>query len=109
MAHCPPRRSGWWPWRGYAATETTVRITPLILPDSAQVRLKRLYPAATYRATTSTVQVPVPRAGTGMGAPRIRDLELVAWVAGLLLALDGREVGEVDITTFIPATRGTTK
>ena len=90
-----------------AATETTARITPLILPDSAQVRLKRLYPAATYRATTSTVQVPVPRAGTGMGAPRIRDLELVAWVAGLLLALDGREVGEVDITTFIPATRGT--
>ena len=92
-----------------AATETTVRITPLILPDSAQVRLKRLYPAAAYRATTSTVQVPVPRAGSGMGAPRIRDLELVAWVAGLLLALDGREVGEVDITTFIPATRGTTK
>jgi transcription-repair coupling factor (superfamily II helicase) len=44
-----------------------------------------------------------------MGAPRIRDLELVAWVAGLLLALDGREVGEVDITTFIPATRGTTR
>ena len=89
-----------------AATETTVRITPLILPDSAQVRLKRLYPAATYRATTSTVQVPVPRAGTGMGAPRVRDLELVAWVADLLLALDGRAGGEVDITTFIPARSG---
>jgi transcription-repair coupling factor (superfamily II helicase) len=89
-----------------AATETTVRITPLILPDSAQVRLKRLYPAATYRATTSTVQVPVPRAGTGMGAPRVRDLELVAWVADLLLALDGRAAGEVDITTFIPARSG---
>jgi transcription-repair coupling factor (superfamily II helicase) len=89
-----------------AATETTVRITPLILPDSAQVRLKRLYPAATYRATTSTVQVPVPRAGTGMGAARVRDLELVAWVADLLLALDGRAGGEVDITTFIPARSG---
>lgn len=89
-----------------AATETTVRITPLTLPDSAQVRLKRLYPAATYRATTSTVQVPVPRAGTGMGAPRVRDLELVAWVADLLLALDGRTAGEVDITTFIPARSG---
>ena len=89
-----------------AATETTVRITPLTLPDSAQVRLKRLYPAATYRATTSTVQVPVPRAGTGMGAPRVRDLELVAWVADLLLALDGRAAGEVDITTFIPARSG---
>ena len=85
---------------------TTLRITPLILPDSAQVRLKRLYPAAGYRATTSTVQVPIPRAGTGMGAPRIRDLELVQMVADLLLALDGRPAGEVDITTFTPATEG---
>jgi len=85
---------------------TTLRITPLTLPDSAQVRLKRLYPAAGYRVTTSTVQVPIPRAGTGMGAPRIRDLELVQMVADLLLALDGRPAGEVDITTFTPATDG---
>jgi transcription-repair coupling factor (superfamily II helicase) len=85
---------------------TTLRITPLTLLDSAQVRLKRLYPAAGYRATTSTVQVPIPRAGTGMGAPRIRDLELVQMVADLLLALDGRPAGEVDITTFTPATEG---
>ena len=85
---------------------TTLRITPLTLPDSAQVRLKRLYPAAGYRATTSTVQVPIPRAGTGMGAPRIRDLELVQMVADLLLALDGRPAGEVDITTFTPAAEG---
>ena len=85
---------------------TTLRITPLTLPDSAQVRLKRLYPAAGYRATTSTVQVPIPRAGSGMGAPRIRDLELVQMVADLLLALDGRPAGEVDITTFTPATEG---
>ena len=85
---------------------TTLRITPLTLPDSAQVRLKRLYPAAGYRATTSTVQVPIPRAGTGMSAPRIRDLELVQMVADLLLALDGRPAGEVDITTFTPATEG---
>jgi len=38
--------------------------------------------ARNYRATTSTVQVPIPRAGSGVGAPRIRDLELVAMVAG---------------------------
>jgi transcription-repair coupling factor (superfamily II helicase) len=55
---------------------------------------------------TSTVQVPIPRAGTTMGAPRIRDLELVQMVADLLLALDGRAAGEVDIATFTPATPG---
>ena len=80
----------------------TVRLSPLTLPDSAQVRLKRMYPAASYRATTATVQVPVPRAGTGVGAPRIRDLELLQMVADLVLALHDRPKGEIDITTFTP-------
>lgn len=85
---------------------TTLRLSPLTLADSAQIRLNRIYPGATYRAMTSTVQVPIPRTGTAMGAPRIRDLELVQMVADLLLALDGRPAGEVDITTFTPAVPG---
>ncbi|WNG86515.1 transcription-repair coupling factor [Mycobacterium sp. ITM-2016-00317] len=83
-----------------APSATTLRIAPLTLPDSAQLRLKRLYSGANYRATTSTVQVPVPRAGSGVGAPRIRDLELVAFVAGLLLAIDGKPDEDLDITKF---------
>jgi transcription-repair coupling factor (superfamily II helicase) len=79
---------------------STVRISPLTLADSGQLRLKRLYAGAAYRATTSTVQVPIPRAGAGVGAPRIRDLELVAFVAGLLLSIDGKPQEEVDITKF---------
>jgi len=77
---------------------TTLRVAPLNLLDSAQIRLKRLYPAAGYRATTGTVQVPIPRAGSGLGAPRIRDLELLQMAADLLLALQGRAKGEVDVT-----------
>jgi transcription-repair coupling factor (superfamily II helicase) len=38
--------------------------------------------------------------GSGIGAPRIRDLELAGAVAGLLLALDGRPPTDVDITNF---------
>jgi transcription-repair coupling factor (superfamily II helicase) len=41
-----------------------------------------------------------------VGAPRIRDTELLQMVAGLLLALDGRPKGDVDITTFVPGERG---
>ncbi|OBB57783.1 transcription-repair coupling factor [Mycobacterium sp. 852013-51886_SCH5428379] len=88
-----------------AATSTsTLRVSPLELPDSAQMRLKRLYPGANYRATTSTVQVPVPRAGSGVGAPRIRDLELVQMAANLLLNLHGETPGSVDVTAKLTST-----
>ena len=83
------------------ASATTLKFSPMTLPDSAQLRLKRLYPAATYRATTATVQVPIPRAGgagAAVGAPRIRDVELVQMVADLISALDGRPQGSADVT-----------
>ena len=80
-------------------SEATLKLSPLTLVDSQQLRLKRLYPSAAYRATTSTVQVPIPRAGDGVAAPRIRDLELVQMVADLLLALDGKPKGSVDIVS----------
>jgi transcription-repair coupling factor (superfamily II helicase) len=83
-----------------AISEATLRISPLTLLDSAQLRLKRMYPSAHYRATTSTVQVPIPRSGDGVGAPRIRDLELVRMVAGLVLALGGKPQDDADITEF---------
>lgn len=82
---------------------TTLRVAPLTLADSAQVRLKRMYPAAAYRATTNVVQVPIPREGSALGAPRIRDTELVQWVADVLLALHGRPSGEVNVTGAVPA------
>lgn len=80
-----------------APSETTVRLSPVNLPDSAQVRLKRLYPAANYRATTATVQVPIPRAG-GIGAPRLRDVELVQMVADLVTALAGKPQQDIGMT-----------
>ncbi|OBH04682.1 transcription-repair coupling factor [Mycobacterium sp. E2699] len=85
-----------------APSATTVRLSPVTLPDSAQVRLKRMYPAAHYRATTSTVQVPIPRAG-GVGAPRLRDVELLQMVADLVTALQGKPQIEVGITGSQPA------
>ncbi|MGV9710703.1 transcription-repair coupling factor [Gordonia sp. NPDC003424] len=65
---------------------TGVKIAPLNLLDSEQVRLKRLYPAATYRATTSVVTLPIPRTG-GVGSARLRDDELVDYLTAFLRAL----------------------
>jgi transcription-repair coupling factor (superfamily II helicase) len=79
-------------------TGATLRLAPMTLPDSAQVRLARRYPGARYRATTSTVQVPIPRAG-GVGAPRIRDLELVQMVADLVAALIGKPAESTQVVT----------
>jgi transcription-repair coupling factor (superfamily II helicase) len=92
---------------GSAGQPSTLRVTPLELQDSGQLRLKRLYPGASYRATTSTIQVPIPREGSGIGAPRIRDLEIAQMVADLLLALDGKPKGQIDITKLQPAGEGT--
>ncbi|OMC36546.1 transcription-repair coupling factor [Mycobacterium sp. GA-1841] len=81
-----------------AVSASTIRVSPLVLPDSAQLRLKRMYPGGHYRATTSTVQVPIPRESDGIGSPRIRDLDLVQWVAGLVLVLNGQTDGTFDVT-----------
>ncbi len=88
------------------AAGSSLRLAPLSLPDSAQLRLKRLYPGAHYRATTGTVQVPIPRSGAGVAAPRIRDLDLAQLVADLIAALDGRPRGEAAVTSLVSATEG---
>ena len=81
-----------------------MRLSPVTLQDSAQVRLARMYPAAKYRAASTTVQVPIPRAG-GVGAPRIRDVELLQMVADLVTALQGKPRVEIGITGVTPAPR----
>lgn len=81
-----------------AVSASTIKLSPLVLPDSAQLRLKRMYPGAHYRATTSVVQVPIPRETDGIGSPRIRDLDIVRMVAGLVLVLHGQTEGSIDIT-----------
>ncbi|WP_040812539.1 transcription-repair coupling factor [Nocardia concava] len=78
-------------------TGTTLKVSPLQLPDSKQMRLKRLYPNATYRAATGIVQLPLPRVEDSVGAARVRDVQVLQFVADLLLALDGKAPGAVDV------------
>ncbi|NKV38018.1 transcription-repair coupling factor, partial [Rhodococcus hoagii] len=81
-----------------AVTGTQLKISPMQLPDSKQLRLKRMYPSAQYRATTGMVQMPLPRAGSGgVGAERVRDVELLQYIANFLLAMDGKAADSVDL------------
>ncbi|ANN15199.1 transcription-repair coupling factor [Amycolatopsis orientalis] len=73
-----------------AVQGTSIRFAPLPLADSQLVRLKRLYPKALYKAVTNTVSVPKPTegaAGGRIGAPPLRDEELLDWCAKLLTNL----------------------
>ncbi|MBC2642995.1 MULTISPECIES: transcription-repair coupling factor [unclassified Rhodococcus (in: high G+C Gram-positive bacteria)] len=79
-----------------AVVGTQLKISPMALPDSKQLRLKRIYPSAQYRATTGMVQLPLPRSGSGgIGAERVRDVELLQYIADFVLALDGKAAGSV--------------
>ncbi|MEV0686023.1 transcription-repair coupling factor [Nocardia sp. NPDC050378] len=82
-------------------TGSTLKIAPLNLPDSKQLRLKRIYPSATYRAASGMVQLPLPRVTDSVGADRVRDVAVLQFVADLLLVLDGKPQRMVDLS--VPA------
>jgi len=66
---------------------SAIRFAPLPLRDSQLVRLNRLHPRASHKPVTNTLSVPRPTegaAGGRMGAPLLRDRELLDWCAGLL-------------------------
>jgi transcription-repair coupling factor (superfamily II helicase) len=86
-----------------------VRFAPAELPESRQVRLRRLYPGALVKPAVRTILVPVPRAVAGgagsagarassgrasparpvvpLGAPPLRDQDLLAWCEELIDAI----------------------
>ncbi|AKK02725.1 transcription-repair coupling factor [Corynebacterium epidermidicanis] len=66
---------------------TRIKVHPVELPDSKQVRLRRLYPGSTYRAAAQAIQLSIPKAGNGMGAPQLRDVELLQWVADFIAGM----------------------
>jgi len=90
--------------RHYGVTEVSlqgasVRFTPLNLPESAQLRLQRLYDNAHYKQTVSTVSLPRPKgvvkpdgsfAVTKFGGDPLRDVALLNWCAEVLATVTVR-------------------
>ena len=76
-------------------TGNTIRLAPVDVLESAQMRIKRLHPRAQFKAASKTLSVPRPTEGADgrgparMGAPPLRDLELLAWCEQLFVALYG--------------------
>ena len=83
--------------RAYGLTDVSmqgrhVRFSPLSLPDSKQLRLKRYHPDAVYKAATEQVSVPRPTTRRVGGEP-LRDQALLDWCTQLLTDV----LGEVNV------------
>jgi transcription-repair coupling factor (superfamily II helicase) len=89
--------------RRYGITEVTlhgssVRFSPLDLPESAQLRLRRLYDRSLYKPAAGTVAVPRPKgvvkpdgsfAAAALGGEPLRDAALLAWCGDVLAQIAG--------------------
>jgi transcription-repair coupling factor (superfamily II helicase) len=89
--------------RRYGVTEVTlhgssVRFSPLDLPESAQLRLRRLYDRSLYKPAAGTVAVPRPKgvvkpdgtfAQAALGGEPLRDAALLAWCGEVLEQIAG--------------------
>ena len=62
-----------------------IRLHPVELPESGQLRLRRLYPGTILKPAVRTVLVPRPMTAAVGGQP-VRDLELLDWVRDLITA-----------------------
>jgi transcription-repair coupling factor len=88
-----------------------IRFAPVELPESREVRVQRLYPRTLLKPAVRTMLVPVPKAGSGpssraagsgrqstsagsaspLGAPPLRDGELLAWCEELVDTVFGAD------------------
>jgi transcription-repair coupling factor (superfamily II helicase) len=71
--------------REVVAAGKYLRISPLVLPESKQLRLNRLFPGSLYKTATNTVMIAIPRAAawtpTAQGSAVIGDTSLLEWAA----------------------------
>jgi transcription-repair coupling factor (superfamily II helicase) len=89
-----------------------IRFAPVELPESREVRVQRLYPRTLLKPAVRTMLVPVPKVGsrpgsrgggsgrssgsagsvTPIGAPSLRDGELLTWCEELVDAIFGEQL-----------------
>ena len=84
--------------RRYAVTEvsmqgTSIRFSPVMLPESAQIRLQRTYDKTLYKPAVQTMAVPRPKgvlkpdgsfAAAAFGGEPLRDQALLRWCGEVL-------------------------
>jgi transcription-repair coupling factor (superfamily II helicase) len=67
-----------------AVSGKNLRIAPVNLPESAQIKLNRLYPGSIYKNATQTVLVARPQSPNWIQAGQVGDTSTLAWVDSIL-------------------------
>ncbi|MCH1447672.1 MAG: transcription-repair coupling factor, partial [Candidatus Nanopelagicales bacterium] len=75
--------------REVIAQGSGVRLHPVELPESAQMRISRLYPRTTIKPAVRTIIVPRPTASSAIGAAALKDQDLLAWADELVGVVRG--------------------
>ena len=61
-----------------------LRIQPIYLPESAQIKLNRLYPGSIYKSASETVLIARPQTPNWIEAGQLGDTSTLAWVDSIL-------------------------
>ncbi|MEO6957404.1 MAG: transcription-repair coupling factor [Antricoccus sp.] len=61
-----------------------IRFSPMVLSDSIQMRLDRVYKGAHYKPALSLVSIPRPTDGAGVASPPLRNQAIINWAARVL-------------------------
>ena len=62
----------------------SLRISPIELPESAQIKLQRLYPGSIYKDAARTVLVAKPQSPNWIQSGEVGDTSTLAWVDSIL-------------------------
>jgi transcription-repair coupling factor (superfamily II helicase) len=79
-----------------------VRFGPVVLRESQQLRLNRLYPGSIVKAALGTVLVPTPRTARVGGRP-LRDRAILDWATDVIRTVVMDNVGEAARVATAPA------
>jgi transcription-repair coupling factor (superfamily II helicase) len=61
-----------------------LRVAPVVLPESAQIKLNRLYPGSIYKSASETILIARPQRPNWIEAGQVGDTSTLAWVDSIL-------------------------
>lgn len=66
--------------RDISSAGSTLKFSPVVLPESGKVRMARIHPKSVYKQAAEVLQIPHPKA-EGFGGKPLKDRELLEWVS----------------------------